>query len=317
MAEHRLKNLDPKKVTFKNERITPSVAAKILDDTEKCPDFVNRNLRQGHVDSLAGDMKSGNWAPNGKTIVIGTNGAALDGQHRLWAIVESETTQIIPVARGVDPRAYITIDTGMKRKTADFLKNLNVSNAAAVGATLNWLYRYRNQSMTGGTGTNNSLTEPEKLRLFKKESDIEDHAYAADMVKSGGQGLLPPSVAILSHYIFTQDRSRAEADDFFTALGEGTGLKKTDPVWALRERLFQAKTDPTRRKLSPLEKFALTFKAWEMTVDGITLSRKGSLIWVKGREQFPYLDSRASRRRRKARKTPSESKRRNKGRAAN
>lgn len=314
MAEHRLKNLDPHEVKTKNEKISPSVAAKMLDDTEKCPDFVNRNLRQSHVDSLAGDMKVGNWAPNGKTIVVGTNGAVLDGQHRLWAIIESETTQIIPVARGVDPRAFVTIDVGMKRKTADFLKGEGIANATGVAATLNWLHRYRGQTMKGGTGANNSLTSAEQLRLFHRESAIADHAYAAELTKP----LLPPSVAILSHYLFTQDRNREVADAFMSAIGEGTGLKKSDPVWALRERLIAARTEAQKRKLSPLEKFALCFKAWEMTVDGIPISRKGSLVWVKNREKFPYLDSKASARRRKARKQPSNKRKRGGGkRAAN
>ncbi|HET6496441.1 MAG TPA: hypothetical protein VFH61_13875 [Thermoleophilia bacterium] len=314
MAEHRLKNLDPHDVTTKNEKISPSVAAKMLDDTEKCPDFVNRNLRQSHVDSLAGDMKVGNWAPNGTTIVIGTNKAVLDGQHRLWAIIESETTQIIPVARGVDPRAYVTIDTGMKRKTADFLKGEGIGNATGVASTLNWLHRLRSETMTGGTGSNNSLTSAEQLRLFHRESGIAEHAYAADLAKP----LLPPSVAILCHYIFSQDRSREIADAFMAAIGEGTSLKKTDPVWALRERLIAARTEAHRRKLAPLEKFALCFKAWEMTVDGVSLARKGSLVWVKGREKFPYLDSKASARRRKARKQPSNrTKRGGSKRAAN
>ena len=50
-----------------------------------------RNYNKGRVASWAEDMKNGKWIKNGETIVIGKNGIIQDGQHRLLAVLESDS----------------------------------------------------------------------------------------------------------------------------------------------------------------------------------------------------------------------------------
>ncbi|MNX86001.1 hypothetical protein D3C86_1178590 [compost metagenome] len=79
----------------------------------------NRKLRDGVVEQYAQDMKAGRWTNCPTPISFYADGDVADGQHRLWAIVESSTTQTFPVARGLDRADGLNIDTGLNRSVVD------------------------------------------------------------------------------------------------------------------------------------------------------------------------------------------------------
>ena len=98
----------------KIERITPEMAINMLSKNSS-----NRKLRIDRVSFYAKQMKEGKWHLTGQTIVFGKNDELLDGQHRLWAIVESDTTQEFLVVYNADKvNAY---DCGLKRSISDQL----------------------------------------------------------------------------------------------------------------------------------------------------------------------------------------------------
>ena len=69
------------------ENISPQQAEKMLNSNKG-----NRKLRDGVVEKYALDMVSGNWTQCPVPISFLQNGDVADGQHRLWAIIESITT---------------------------------------------------------------------------------------------------------------------------------------------------------------------------------------------------------------------------------
>lgn len=72
-------------MTMNFEFITPEKAADLLEKNTN-----NRSLSYGSVSKIANDIKAGNWNPNvGSAISIDDKGILRDGQHRLWAVVES------------------------------------------------------------------------------------------------------------------------------------------------------------------------------------------------------------------------------------
>lgn len=104
-------------VRFKIEQIDPKTAESYLNYNK-----LNRPLRKGGVEKFASDMKSGNWGLTHQAIAFDEQGNILDGQHRLWAIVESGKTIEMPVARGLDPSARDYIDQGIPRTVVDVAK---------------------------------------------------------------------------------------------------------------------------------------------------------------------------------------------------
>lgn len=99
---------------IKLERITPTRAQKYLDANKG-----NRKLREGVVEKYEEDMKAGNWTECPVPITIYKNGDIADGQHRLWAIVESGITQDFFVCRGLAKEAGLNLDTGLGRSIVD------------------------------------------------------------------------------------------------------------------------------------------------------------------------------------------------------
>ncbi len=100
---------------FEIMEITPEVAASMLKKNTR-----NRNLRNQYVDSLASDMRNGNWEITPAAISFTSDGYLLDGQHRLAAVVKSGVT--IKSAVCYDAPQTMAVDNGLKRTIADQFK---------------------------------------------------------------------------------------------------------------------------------------------------------------------------------------------------
>src|ERR1035437_8554667 len=101
-------------VTPGYEFITPIKAEKLLEANKS-----NRSLRTGVAEKYAFDMKNGAWTTCTAPVVIYDDGEVADGQHRLWALVESGTGQWFMILRGLDRKSGLNIDTGLGRNLVD------------------------------------------------------------------------------------------------------------------------------------------------------------------------------------------------------
>ena len=108
--------------------ITPEFAEKLLEKNTS-----NRNLRRDHVATLARDMIEGAWRLNNDAICIANDGALLNGQHRLNAIIKAGKPIKMLVAEGFAPETYKVLDGGAKRSVAD---QMNITNELAATVRL-------------------------------------------------------------------------------------------------------------------------------------------------------------------------------------
>lgn len=110
--------IDPIMVKFQDkiecEVITPKRAEDFLNRNTN-----NRKLRDGVVEKYAQDMKDGKWTECTVPIVFYDNGDVADGQHRLWAVIESGHNQKFFVLRGLPRSAGLNIDNGLGRTLVD------------------------------------------------------------------------------------------------------------------------------------------------------------------------------------------------------
>lgn len=101
--------------------ITPSIAEELLKHNYEN----NRLRRDGVVRAYANDMKNKNWKSGiPDMIVIGNDGKVYNGQHRLAAVILSDTEQQFWVLEDADPALFAAVDSGYKRNTVDYLSNL-------------------------------------------------------------------------------------------------------------------------------------------------------------------------------------------------
>lgn len=99
------------------ETISPEQAQVYINANKS-----NRKLREGAVEAMATDMREGRWTHCTAPIVFYVDGDLADGQHRLWAIIESGCPQIFTVIRSLPRDSGLNIDTGTARTLADNAK---------------------------------------------------------------------------------------------------------------------------------------------------------------------------------------------------
>lgn len=149
------------------EKITPAKAQQYLNRNTS-----NRKLREGVVEKYAADMKCGRWTECPAPIAFYDNGDVADGQHRLWAIIESETPQEFPVARGLPREAGLNIDTGLGRTLVDATKiaglDLNVSNILVSTA----------KAIHDGAKISKALSNSQKLELLQRHQGAAEFAVS-------------------------------------------------------------------------------------------------------------------------------------------
>lgn len=260
-------------LNFEITEIGEDEAIKLLDTLKP-----NRKVSGAHVNALGRSMTDGNWRTDDTTpIRIDDNGALIDGQHRLWAIIETGMRFDFLVVRGVGSETMQIIDTGRQRKLVDYLRMNNeaepVSLAGAIGLYTTWL---RSQVLTrsGGRGTTKyqvQHTIPEWLATLDKhpklrESVTEGRSIARFIKGGGGRWS-----AI--HYILNQI-DRDDTQFFLDKLKTGADLHENDPIFALRTRLLRDAHTVTK-KLDILDYTALVFKTWNAFRQGKTITVLG------------------------------------------
>lgn len=258
--------------------ITPEIAASMLDSNTE-----NRTISWRKVNDYAREMRKGNWRYNpADSICFDTSVVLRNGQHRLLAVMDSETAQEFSVATGVNPDVQDVMDSGMKRTTAHQLGLSGYDDSkhlASMGRVyLMWM---------AGTVTNN-LRPPmtPDIRRWVEESEADALKFAISRGKQTSK-LFPLRSGVVSAAAFSAyTRDPAAADLFFTALNEGVGLDKGHPVLTLRSYLIRHGQMKTR--FLPHHQLWLVVSTWNTWRQGRTLVKIMSPSeWVG--ENFPRM----------------------------
>jgi hypothetical protein len=211
--------------------VTPAMAKSLLGGNDK-----NRNLVDQRIGAMASQMKAGLWRLNGETIIVGSSGRLLDGQHRLAAVIVANVDVTMLIARGAPDDVFDTIDVGRTRKTSDILGMAGVRHRFEVGASASNLYK-----MMVGTPSQVAIPPSYCIEIANLFPSIDGWA---DRFKHGkairqiiGAGTIIPILAYLSDIA-----ERPElAAILFDGLATGQNLSSGDPVLALRNRLISLK----------------------------------------------------------------------------
>lgn len=233
--------------------ITPEAALALLESNTD-----NRRLSEPHVDFLANEMRSGRWQQNGSALVLSPTGRVLDGQHRLWAVVRSDTTHDFLIVHGVLDEAQTTVDTNRVRTAADALGMAGVASSHVTAGATRIAVNYAAGRYTALTSY--KVSNGEVMAYVRAHPDLADSVRAAHSVKMGS-----PSVAAFVHYA-AGHLNRPLRDSFFDGLATGLGLTEHAPAYLLRRVLEQHVTGARRRP--PAQQLAYYIKAWNLQVKG-------------------------------------------------
>ena len=254
--------------------VTPEIAADWLAKNIK-----NRTMDDRHVRWLAEQMKAGRWQLNGETIVLGAYGELLDGQHRLAAVVMSNTSIVSLVAYNAERDSFKTMNTGKRRSVSASLGILGERDIHALASVIGMYRRWERAQMTGYIG---SLTVDEAVDTLADHPDLREAVKVAGRIRKR----LPinGTAAALCWYIITRKHPE-DSGEFFDALASGVGLEDGDPVLLLRDRIIANNT--AKMKMTAEEVAALTIKAWNYWRVGRKVHQ---LAWrPRGGETFPEV----------------------------
>lgn len=274
----------------KHEEITPEKAMKYLEGNTH-----NRPVHPSTVEKYKRAMEQGQWRlthqgiafaedgydQNGRHVAKGT---LLDGQHRLWAIVESGVTVPMMVTWAVDPETYTVIDVGARRTGGDTLFVLGEKSSGKLSQALSWLWRDKNGYLESNVseGRAHLPTNDELLDLLRENPGIRNSLRINAMLSP--QKMIPRGIAVWFHYRISQI-DPVKAESFFLGVGKGEGLIGGDPRYALRDRLLVNAANTNAKFHSPVV-VALLTKGWNAYLAGREMRQ---LKWSQG-EQFPTIE---------------------------
>jgi hypothetical protein len=259
--------------------VTPEYATRALDAYEKfCDEHpeerLNRPVHQSQVNKYAADMKAGRWGRNHQGLAFDRNGILMDGQHRLWAVAESGVTVMMPVTYGLDREAQLTIDSGLKRTTADMaaiagfqgISNLHVGVVKAIARS--------------------TSTSPVKLTTLQELQLLRDHQKALEFVfelfpRTRMAGITrAPVLAVVARAFYTQPPEKLKR--FAEVLVSGLTQAEEEHViiklrnWLLTDRHGSGSN-------AAMETYGKTMRALHAYLRG----EKISILYAAREELFP------------------------------
>ncbi|PIJ36758.1 hypothetical protein BMW24_003590 [Mycobacterium heckeshornense] len=233
--------------------VTPEMAERWLGHNK-----VNRNLRNRRVDQFARDMRSGRWQLTGEAIKFGKSGNLIDGQHRLWAVIESGCTVPMFVVRGVQDEVQGVLDSGSARTAADNLGMTGHKNANLVASIAR-----RRISLSSF----NNVTNAEVYDFVEEHPEIAQAATIA--CRYAKRCDIIPSTVGLAAWRIADVHDWFVADDFFCAAAEKVGLTPGDPVLAMTA--FFGEQRRNRRHLSLEAQLSAIIRAFNYRYQGKSL----------------------------------------------
>lgn len=254
-------------------KVTPKLAEDWLGHNSH-----NRGLRNAHVEELAGAMRRGEWMMNGDAIRFAIDGTLLDGQHRLWAIVESATAIMSLVVFDLPLDAQDTMDLAKRRNLKDVLQLRGEPNAASLAATLTLKWRL-DEGFVRYTSRRPSVAQA--LAVLQEHPGMREAVKAGHRLKNRFR--ISGAVISVCWYEFTAF-DPVLAETFINRLFDGMGLQEGSPLLALRRWMERQANSAAGARSSSVMAHALFIKAWNALREGRHIDQ---LHWRAATEAFP------------------------------
>lgn len=254
--------------------IGPSEAKKILENQVEN----NRGVSLPVVKRLAGAMTRGEWVENGETLKFNKKKKLFDGQHRLHAVILSNTKQKFLCVEGLNDGVMTTIDVGKPRSLNDHLTIAGEHNVACKAGAVRLLGQLKFHEEYSEHGNNTGIATTEYLmKVFSQYRELlNEHAAAYHEAKQ----VLRPSEALFIQMILTSCMPR-KAAVFLDKLYHGEDLKKNEPLYQCRNWLLENRIRWTKRSKVRVHKSIIVntvFKTWNLYCNG---SKSLDIVWAR------------------------------------
>lgn len=264
--------------------ITPDLAILML---ERNPDY-NRSRNDRIAASYGREMKESRMMLTNQGIGFDTNGQLVDGQHRLMACVASGQSFESIVVFGLDPKAFMYVDTNYRRTAghkvhiAGFPNGNNLAAAVRIVLLVEMSDISLRQSRAGGMYPKNRV-HGEIPHEFIVDFLNENPGFV-EMRKwyqtYGRLRAISKSTLHAAHWMLHQKHPKL-ANIFMEQLCLGESLNRSENVYRLREHLINLHA--SRERLS---------KTWQLVwmIDAFNDTRRGKTTkFVMTDRDFPKV----------------------------
>lgn len=258
--------------------VTPRLAKQLLEQNTG-----NRKIAAVNLNKIKTAMVQGEWTLNGEAIKISRSGRILDGQHRLHAAVETDTTFETLIVYGLEDESQDSMDTGKARTIADILGIRGFKNTSSLAAITVAIIRSEKWGIKAAVSQSIgfAVTPPQAIERIEREPSLtEIHRLVVPVAKIG----LPTRTAGLLFYKFSEINPD-DAQDFFFKLASGEGLNRGHPILTLRNFLINFKAE--RGQKNQVYVSALVIKAWNKYREGQDLRHLRFTSGGANPEAFP------------------------------
>lgn len=164
------------------ENVTPQLAKEYLKHNVR-----NRTVKVGEVESIARDIKRGDYRLTHQGIAFDTEGTLIDGQQRLLAVIMANQPIQILVTKDVDKDAVSAIDRGTTRSVRDSMMMGNIGESEGDRKLLRDSFVISTMNQLVACSYKKRRNSPsDALRLFEKLRPQIELVYETGIKKSKG-----------------------------------------------------------------------------------------------------------------------------------
>ncbi len=230
--------------------MTPERALGLLDRNTH-----NRAFKRTGLQRFEKLLSTGHWHLTWDAVAISDDGTLLNGQHRLWAIVQTGISAPVLFVSGLPAASQNVGDSGIRRQIRDQLQIAGAPNPKALAAVarLGLLWETTGSPLTG--------------RMTVEMDDINTHIEAHPEIHQAVELALATRKSIpnfplamfgvlLCHLLVIDGPMTVE---FVRGVSSGQGLSAGDPRLVLRNRVISQRRT---RELGQAPFLSFAIRAW-------------------------------------------------------
>ncbi|WP_158679171.1 hypothetical protein [Streptomyces sp. Tu 6176] len=242
-------------------RVTPKMAEEFLSLAA-----VNRRLDAGQVRALTQAIRRGEWKLTHQGIAFDEAGALIDGQHRLYAIIEADTPVDMLVFDGLSKDVFPVLDAGKRRSAADTLSSTGAKYLTLLSSTIRHVLLFKEMPNDPWSGSRAHVSNDRILKAYHGDKSMYEESVAVGRELSKYL-FTSQTAAAVGFFLTTEAAPAMPNDQWVSGLKSGAGLDFGDARLALREVPKESHRRGSRRRMGMRDQVSIYIKAWNAWVE--------------------------------------------------
>ena len=246
-----------------------------------------RPINKAALARLEETMMHGEYIDSfGDPIRLSREGDLMDGQHRLQAVVNTDTEYMFYVVQGLPDETFPFMDQNKSRTIKEHLALLDIPNPGDMASTTNLLYHL----MTESTRNPRAAVT---VRMVQDHPGLGDAVVWAKKMQKAAH--IPVKIGAALHFLYSAV-GQIEADKFFTLLMQGGEIMgiPSHPVTKLKDKLLDEYLAKTKHQPTNKPKVDEAIMAWIHQAWTAYLAEEPLRRWIPTASQSLLVEDIAS-----------------------